>query len=239
MPAASRPSRLPSGPGGCLLRPTAASPSSPCWALGFIIVTGGAVRLTGSGLGCPDWPTCADHQVVAPWQYHAVVEFGNRSSRASSASAVIRPCSDRGSGSPRRRDLTVLSWGLVIGVLGQIVLGGEAVKHQLAPQFVMAHFLVSIVLLSDAVVLHDRAAQPDGEEVGVAPGRRSARGRSSPRSRSSCPGCCSWRPAWSSCSAPSSPPPVRTAVTRRPSGWRSRCTTWPACTGSAVWLFVA
>ena len=48
------------------------------WALGFIIVTGGAVRLTGSGLGCPDWPTCTAHNVVAPWQYHEMVEFGNR-----------------------------------------------------------------------------------------------------------------------------------------------------------------
>src|SRR3982074_1134550 len=48
------------------------------WALGFIIVTGGAVRGTGSGLGCPDWPTCAGHQVVAKWQYHQMVEFGNR-----------------------------------------------------------------------------------------------------------------------------------------------------------------
>src|SRR5436853_324112 len=47
-------------------------------ALAFIVVTGGAVRLTGSGLGCPDWPTCAHKRVVAPLQYHAMIEFGNR-----------------------------------------------------------------------------------------------------------------------------------------------------------------
>ena len=66
------------------------------------------------------------------------------------------------SASPRRRDLVWLSWGLVVGLLGQIVLGGEAVKHHLAPQFIMSHFLLSIVLLSDAVILHHRAGLADG-----------------------------------------------------------------------------
>src|SRR5258708_6699953 len=47
-------------------------------AVAFIIVTGGAVRLTGSGLGCPNWPTCTGHQVVAPVSYHPLVEFVNR-----------------------------------------------------------------------------------------------------------------------------------------------------------------
>ena len=47
-------------------------------ALAFIVVTGGAVRLTGSGLGCPDWPTCADDRVVAPLEYHPMIEFVNR-----------------------------------------------------------------------------------------------------------------------------------------------------------------
>ncbi|MCA1846903.1 MAG: COX15/CtaA family protein, partial [Actinobacteria bacterium] len=47
-------------------------------ALGFIVVTGGAVRVTGSGLGCPDWPTCAQGRIVAPLETHALIEFVNR-----------------------------------------------------------------------------------------------------------------------------------------------------------------
>jgi cytochrome c oxidase assembly protein subunit 15 len=132
------------------------------WALGFIIVTGGAVRLTGSGLGCPDWPTCSAHSVVAPWQYHEMVEFGNRVVTGAVSIAVIAAVLGSHARSPRRRDLVWLSWGLVAGLIGQIVLGGEAVKHQLAPPFIMAHFLLSIVLLWDAVVLHHRASLPDG-----------------------------------------------------------------------------
>jgi len=64
---------------------------------------------------------------------------------------------------PRRRDLTWLSVGLVAGVVGQIVLGGLTVLFELRPGFVMAHFLLSMVILANAVVLHDRAGQPDHE----------------------------------------------------------------------------
>ena len=132
------------------------------WALGFIILTGGLVRITGSGLGCPDWPTCAQHRVVAPWQYHAMVEFGNRVVTGAVSLAVVLAVLGALIRRPRRRDLTVLSCGLAAGVLAQIVLGGETVKHQLAPPFVMGHFLLSMLLLWDAVVLHRRAGRPDG-----------------------------------------------------------------------------
>ena len=63
---------------------------------------------------------------------------------------------------PRRRDLTWLSLGLVAGVIGQIVLGGLTVLFDLAPPFVIGHFVVSMFLLADAVVLHHRAGEPDG-----------------------------------------------------------------------------
>lgn len=132
------------------------------WALGFIIVTGGAVRVTGSGLGCPDWPTCASHSVVAPWAYRPMVEFGNRIVTGLVSIGVVLAVLGSRIRIPRRRDLSLLSWGLVVGVMGQIVLGGEAVKHKLAPPFIMGHFLLSMILLWDAVVLHHRAGQPDG-----------------------------------------------------------------------------
>jgi heme a synthase len=134
------------------------------WALGFIILTGGLVRVTGSGLGCPDWPTCTRHQVVAPWQYHAWVEFGNRIVTGAVSLAVVLAVLGALVRQPRRRDLTLLSCGLVAGVVAQIILGGETVKHQLAPPFVMGHFLLSMLLLWDAVVLHSRAGLPDGVE---------------------------------------------------------------------------
>jgi heme a synthase len=130
-------------------------------ALAFIVVSGAAVRLTGSGLGCPDWPTCADDRLVAPLEYHAMVEFVNRTVTGLVSVAVILAVLGSLRRRPRRRDLTALSLGLVAGVIGQIVLGGLTVLFELKPGFVMAHFLLSMVLLADAVALHDRAGRPD------------------------------------------------------------------------------
>ena len=141
-------------------------------AVGFIIVTGGAVRLTGSGLGCPDWPTCESQRVVAPLQYHAMVEFVNRVITGAVSIAVILAVLGALARVPRRRDLTWLSVGLVAGVIAQIVLGGLTVLFKLKPQFVMAHFLLSQALLADAVVLYHRAGQPDGDGRSGPEGRR-------------------------------------------------------------------
>ena len=131
-------------------------------ALSFIVVTGAAVRLTGSGLGCPDWPTCAENRVVAPWEYHAMVEFVNRTITGLVSVAVMLAVLGSLVRVPRRRDLLWLSVGLVAGVLGQIVLGGLTVIFHLKPGFVMAHFLLSMVLIANAVVLHHRAGRPPG-----------------------------------------------------------------------------
>jgi cytochrome c oxidase assembly protein subunit 15 len=131
------------------------------WSLAFIIVSGAAVRLTGSGLGCPDWPTCAANRVVAPWQYHAWVEFGNRLVTALVSIAVVVAVLGSLSRAPRRRDLIGLSLGLVGGVIAEIVLGGLTVQHHLAPGFVTAHFLLAVVFLGDAVILHHRAGLAD------------------------------------------------------------------------------
>jgi cytochrome c oxidase assembly protein subunit 15 len=129
-------------------------------SLAFIIVTGGAVRLTGSGLGCPEWPNCANGRLVAPLQYHALVEFANRTVTGLVSVAVIVAVLGSRRRVPRRQDLVRLSWGLVVGVLAQAILGGITVKVELAPPFVMAHFLLSMVLVANAVVLHWRAADP-------------------------------------------------------------------------------
>jgi len=129
-------------------------------ALGFIVVTGGAVRLTGSGLGCSDWPTCEKNQLVAPLEYHAMIEFVNRTITGLVSVAVMLAVLGSLVRTPRRRDLTWWSLGLVAGVLAQIVLGGLTVLFKLAPPFVMGHFLVSMVLIWNAVVLHHLAGEP-------------------------------------------------------------------------------
>ena len=133
-------------------------------ALAFIVVTGAGVRLTGSGLGCTDWPTCEEGRLapVDATDVHAMVEFVNRTITGLVSVAVILAVLGSLLRRPRRRDLTRLSLGLVAGVLGQIVLGGLTVLFELAPPFVMGHFILSMVLLWNAVVLHHRAGRPDG-----------------------------------------------------------------------------
>jgi cytochrome c oxidase assembly protein subunit 15 len=131
-------------------------------ALVFIVVTGAAVRLTGSGLGCPDWPTCNQGRIVAPLEYHAMVEFVNRTVTGAVSIAVIVAVLGAFWRVPRRADLVWLSLGLVAGVAAQVVLGGLTVLFHLAPPIVMGHFLLSMVLIANAVALHERAARPDG-----------------------------------------------------------------------------
>ncbi|MCB9374180.1 MAG: heme A synthase [Microthrixaceae bacterium] len=128
--------------------------------LSVIVVTGGAVRLTGSGLGCSDWPTCEENRLVAPLEYHAMVEFVNRTFTGLLSAAVILAVLGSLVRAPRRRDLTWWSLGLVAGMIGQIVLGGLTVLFELSPPFVMGHFLLSMVIIWNAVVLHHLAGQP-------------------------------------------------------------------------------
>ena len=131
--------------------------------LGIIIITGGAVRLTGSGLGCPDWPNCRADSLTphGVTDGHAMVEFVNRVFTGAVSIAVIVCVLASFLRDPRRRDLVWLSIGLVAGVFAQAVLGGLVVLFEVRPEFVMAHFLLSLVLLTDAVVLYKRAGEPD------------------------------------------------------------------------------
>ena len=141
-------------------------------ALAFIVVTGAAVRLTGSGLGCSDWPTCEQGQ-LAPSEITdapAMIEFVNRLITGVVSVAVILAVAGARWRVPRRRDLIWLASGLVAGVVAQIVLGGLVVLFELSPRLVMGHFLLSMVIVWNAVALHHRAGQPE-----VASERRRAR----------------------------------------------------------------
>jgi cytochrome c oxidase assembly protein subunit 15 len=134
-------------------------------ALVFIVVTGASVRLTGSGLGCPDWPTCDGSQVVSEFRdTPEIIEFVNRMITGLVSVAVVAAVLGSRWRVPRRQDLVWLSWGLVAGVVGQIVLGGVTVLMELNPIPVMGHFLLSMALVACAVVLHHRAGEPDEGE---------------------------------------------------------------------------
>ena len=129
-------------------------------ALAVIVVSGAAVRLTGSGLGCSDWPTCEQDQFIAEFEFHPMVEFVNRLFTGMVSLAVALAVLGSLRRTPYRRDLVNWSWGLVAGVLAQILLGAVTVRLELTPATVMAHFLVSMILVWNAVVLVERA-DPD------------------------------------------------------------------------------
>lgn len=133
-----------------------------------IVFTGGLVRVTGSGLGCPDWPTC-DGASIAPTLatdgpgWHELIEFGNRLlSFPVLATAVIVFVLVRRSAA-QHRSVVAMSWVLLLGVLFQIVLGGITVLTGLSPYTVAGHFLASMVLIAAAVILHERVRPPAGD----------------------------------------------------------------------------
>ncbi len=132
-------------------------------SLVLIVVTGGAVRLTGSGLGCSDWPTCEPGQLTprSASDLHAMVEFVNRLITGVVSLAVVATVVASWRRRPARTDLRWLALGLVGGVAGQIVLGGLTVLFDLAPPLVMGHLLVSMLLLWNALVLVHRAREPE------------------------------------------------------------------------------
>ena len=127
-----------------------------------IILTGAAVRLTGSGLGCPNWPKCGDG-IVAPLELNAWIEFGNRLITGLVGIPCIAAFVLAFRREPRRRDLVRLAALLPLGVLAQGVLGGLTVIFHLKPGFVMGHFLLSQAILAAAVALWWRARTEPGE----------------------------------------------------------------------------
>lgn len=128
-----------------------------------IVVTGALVRLTESGLGCEDWPNCNRERFIDVSSWHAGVEQVNRLFTGLVGIAVIAAVLGSVLRTPRRRDLTWLSVSLVIGVIGQALVGAIVIYTDLHPAAVQQHFLLSMVLLAAALTLHRRAALPDGQ----------------------------------------------------------------------------
>src|SRR3954454_13754605 len=129
----------------------------------LIVFTGAAVRLTGSGLGCPNWPRCEGGRLTPELQIHGLIEFSNRVM----TSVVAIPCLAAAilawRRRPFRRDLAIIALLLPVGVLGQAVMGGLTVIYGLAPGWVIAHFLLSMALLIACVALVWRAGHEPGE----------------------------------------------------------------------------
>ncbi len=135
----------------------------------MIVLTGAAVRLTGSGLGCPTWPKCYGN-VYPPLSTHAVIEFSNRLLTAPVSIAAGAAWLGALRRRPYRRDLMWLGALLPIGVIGQAVLGGFTVRGDLDYGWVMGHFALSMLILVAAVVLAWRAGRsPIGHEPHTEP----------------------------------------------------------------------
>lgn len=120
--------------------------------LTVIVLTGAAVRLTASGLGCPDWPKCYD-QYVAPAQINAWIEYGNRLVTGVVGIAVIAASLLAFFRRPYRWHLAVIGVLLPLGVIGQAILGAFVVYYHLPPELVIFHFILSMILLDAAYAL--------------------------------------------------------------------------------------
>lgn len=135
-----------------------------------LVVSGGLVRLTGSGLGCPTWPQCATGSYVPVARqaqgFHKDIEFGNRMLTfvllLLVASTIVAAWRQR----PRRTPLVLLALAGLLGVLAQALIGGVTVLTGLNPYLVASHLLVSMGLIGAAVVLHHRSGE-DGDAPAV------------------------------------------------------------------------
>ncbi len=127
-----------------------------------IVLTGAAVRLTTSGLGCVDWPGCSESAFVPEWAFHQWVEYGNRlfSFPVLVASvAALWACYRL-----PRQSLTakLLAWWLVVGTLIQAIVGAVVVRQILSPIWVSFHFLASMTILAATVALWFVAGRDNG-----------------------------------------------------------------------------
>ncbi|MEU3944817.1 COX15/CtaA family protein [Streptomyces sp. NPDC029526] len=129
-----------------------------------IVVTGGAVRLTGSGLGCPTWPKCTDDSIAATREMgvHGVIEFGNRLLTYVLCAAVGWAIVAARSTKPYRRGVVRLGWAQFWIVMGNAILGGIVVLVGLNPYTVAAHFMLSSALIAVATVMWQRVREGDG-----------------------------------------------------------------------------
>lgn len=142
----------------------------------FIIATGATVRLTGSGLGCPNWPTCTKARVVPELSFHPLVEFLNRMTSTPTlvAALVALWLCWRVEGGPRR-DLRWATVLVLVGIFLQAFVGALVVIFELPPELVSTHFLISVFLLTAATFAWVATADPRPLHFARERARRSVR----------------------------------------------------------------
>jgi len=133
-----------------------------------IVITGGIVRVTGSGLGCPTWPECVDGSITPTSEqterWHKYVEFGNRTLTGVllilALAAIIGAIAWRRQQGTRRPWVMWLAAVPLVGTLAQAVLGGVTVLVELHPMAVASHLLLSMVVIAGCVALVQFAGEP-------------------------------------------------------------------------------
>ncbi|MFD4917716.1 heme A synthase [Streptomyces virginiae] len=137
-----------------------------------IVVTGGAVRLTGSGLGCDTWPKCTDDSLIVTQEqgFHGAIEFGNRMLTYVLSAAVGWAIVAARSAKPWRHSLTRLGWVQFAIVMANAVLGGITVLTGLNPYSVAGHFLLATALITVTTVTWQRTREGDGAPRPRVPG---------------------------------------------------------------------
>jgi cytochrome c oxidase assembly protein subunit 15 len=123
----------------------------------LIILSGAAVRLTGSGLGCPDWPTCFKGRITSPWGIHHFIEYGNRMITVLLFVVVAITFISAFMRRPQRRDLIVLTGMLIVGIMIDAALGAFVVYSKLNPWLVSLHLLLSLAMVVIGAVLYHRS----------------------------------------------------------------------------------
>jgi cytochrome c oxidase assembly protein subunit 15 len=129
-----------------------------------IVVTGGAVRLTGSGLGCPTWPRCSGNSFTptAEMGLHSQIEFTNRMITYVVGAVALATLVVARRARPERPDIRRLALLLFLGIPAQAVLGGVTVLTDLNPWIVMGHLMLSMALVAGSTVLYGRLGEGDG-----------------------------------------------------------------------------
>ncbi|MER6318150.1 COX15/CtaA family protein [Streptomyces sp. NPDC001581] len=137
-----------------------------------IVVTGGAVRLTGSGLGCDTWPKCTDDSLIVTQEqgFHGAIEFGNRMLTYVLSAAVGWAIIAARSAKPWRHSLTTLGWVQFFTVMANAVLGGITVLTGLNPYSVAGHFLLATALITVTTVTWQRTREGDSAPRPRVPG---------------------------------------------------------------------
>jgi len=135
----------------------------------LIVVSGGVVRLTGSGLGCPTWPRCTEESFTPHGELgiHGVIEFGNR--MVTFLIAAVAIATFVAAWNYGRPVITRISFVLGVGVPAQAAIGGVSVLTELNPWVVALHLLVSLAMIGFAVLLLRRLNEGDGRPVSTVP----------------------------------------------------------------------